>query len=691
MVDRRLPNNLYDDMPPSVEHGILGQAKYPVKSRVRRLMLIALLAPLMCQNTFAANNILASFASLSNRLSRYERSGNVQSYKATDFIRDWSRFPSGKNTLAYSTPEDFSKLPVRVHRSEIILQLKPGTSPETVDKLLSRLQEKYGVQIIDSVPAIGVVILKVKPREDTSSVTLGDDILNSIPRTERESALQSSKIAELLVPLREEPEIATASQNTLIGLSVLPPSSSAHGFDNRRRVYAWDWGDQSDTNTPSSQKLDGNWGLKYANFPSAWNFRQSVIRRNGNDPQILIGIIDAGFGPHTNLRVELSSISQASANDHGYHVCGIIGASWNAPLGIDGCTPDCHIIGATLQTIPTSGNTRMPLIMFPITDLLAMVTKFVLEYPTVKVINLSLGYNWTANENVIPAKEPQIQDIVITQGKIFRTIAAIAEANNIIIVSAAGNDSESGKPLDAQWASPFNWAAMNPGDYPTPARNIIVVESIKRDGTPSDFSNIHGNLSAPGEEILSTVASANPFRDLDEPMKPSATNYAVFDGTSMAAPFVTGLIGLMYSYNPNLSLNDVLDILEVRNANRPASKTPAPTINAFKALLACRKDSLKDLADLNGDGHVDMADFAIFKSHLAQVEGRGGTNDLNGDGIVSANENVFPRCDLNGSGRLSQHVDDKRLINGKLMSDFDVLKAAWDSEVPPPTEQDLLK
>lgn len=49
--------------------------------------------------------------------------------------------------------------------------------------------------------------------------------------------------------------------------------------------------------------------------------------------------------------------------------------------------------------------------------------------------------------------------------------------------------------------------------------------------------------------------------------------------------------------------------------------------------------------------------------------------DLNRDGQVDANENVFPRSDLNGDGELSR--DGRRMIKGKMLTDLGVMKEAW--------------
>jgi subtilisin family serine protease len=121
----------------------------------------------------------------------------------------------------------------------------------------------------------------------------------------------------------------------------------------------------------------------------------------------------------------------------------------------------------------------------------------------------------------------------------------------------------------------------------------------------------------------------------------------------------------------------------------PAREHSAKIIDAFAAMLACYDDDrpLRDLADLDGNGRVDLDDFNIFHRALHQVEKLPvvGPGDLNGDGRLQdpASENVWPRPDLNGSGSLSRAAADKRMVKGRLLSDLEVMKSVWmDTQVP---------
>lgn len=115
---------------------------------------------------------------------------------------------------------------------------------------------------------------------------------------------------------------------------------------------------------------------------------------------------------------------------------------------------------------------------------------------------------------------------------------AIAEANKagIIVVTAAGNDG-----LDVDVDQIF------PGVHKHP--NIINVAAIGYRGMLTGFSN-YGiesvDIAAPGLQITSTLPN---------------NTYGSWDGTSMAAPFITASIALLKQQTPQLGHLDLIHLL----------------------------------------------------------------------------------------------------------------------------------
>lgn len=110
--------------------------------------------------------------------------------------------------------------------------------------------------------------------------------------------------------------------------------------------------------------------------------------------------------------------------------------------------------------------------------------------------------------------------------------------------------------------------------YPAAYNNVIAVASTTINDTKSSFSQFGTwiDISAPGSAIRSTVATGN--------------SYDRYNGTSMASPNVSGLLGLMKSYAPNASRTDLINCLysSADPVSGNVGQMGAGRINAFAAL-----------------------------------------------------------------------------------------------------------
>lgn len=105
--------------------------------------------------------------------------------------------------------------------------------------------------------------------------------------------------------------------------------------------------------------------------------------------------------------------------------------------------------------------------------------------------------------------------------------------NDIVVIASMGND------------------GFNRAQYPAAYSGVIAVGAVKADGTKVSFSTMGNYISvmAPGYNIYST--------DNNGP-----DGYEDMSGTSMAAPFVTGTVAYLLTFNPNLKPDQIKTILE---------------------------------------------------------------------------------------------------------------------------------
>ena len=135
---------------------------------------------------------------------------------------------------------------------------------------------------------------------------------------------------------------------------------------------------------------------------------------------------------------------------------------------------------------------------------------------------------------------------------------AVAYANDkgAIVVVAAGNSNMNAK----------NYAPAN-------AKGVIAVSATDINNNRASFSNtvqdVGMGIAAPGVNIYSTTPN---------------NEYKSFNGTSMAAPHVAGLIGMMKAIFPEIKTKDAHFILDKTGKNTNESKRTGKLIQPVAAI-----------------------------------------------------------------------------------------------------------
>ncbi|HXX80083.1 MAG TPA: S8 family serine peptidase [Thermodesulfovibrionales bacterium] len=252
---------------------------------------------------------------------------------------------------------------------------------------------------------------------------------------------------------------------------------------------------------------------------------------------------------------------------HGTHVAGIIGAAGNNGMGIAGVMWQVKLVPLKILDSTGAGT---------VSNSIAAIQYVVSNAVSkgIKLINASYGgFSFSQAE-----------------------FDAISGANNIgvLFVAAAGNgDPLACAELDACIGLNNDITPTYPASYNL--LNIISVAATDQNDRLAAFSNFGNSVhvAAPGVSILSTI----PTSGLSEPFLSFCTfspaaNYEFCGGTSMAAPHVSGLAGLLYSFydgnnNTQFTYWQVRDAILWSVDYLPTLNDKVRTggrINAYKAL-----------------------------------------------------------------------------------------------------------
>jgi subtilisin family serine protease len=276
-------------------------------------------------------------------------------------------------------------------------------------------------------------------------------------------------------------------------------------------------------------KLDSLYALAKNTADYQWNVnfdpRNIVGDDYGNSKERIYGNRDVyGFSP-----------------DHGTHVAGIIAASRNNAVGIDGIADNVSIM--TIRTVP-DGDERDKDV--------ANAIRYAVDNGA-RVINMSFGkaYSW----------DKAIVDEAVRY----------AMKKDVLIIHAAGNEH---KDLDKEDNFPNKFYAGN--DETAKAWIEVGASGWADDSTLvasfSNYGKTKVDVFAPGVRIYSTMPG-------------SAYDY--MDGTSMAAPVVAGIATLIRSYYPKLKAVEVKEIIMQSVVKRDVLKDKCISsgiVNAYNAL-----------------------------------------------------------------------------------------------------------
>jgi serine protease len=366
--------------------------------------------------------------------------------------------------------------------------------------------------------------------------------------------------------------------------------------------------------SPSDEFFLRQWHYPLINLPAAWDTATG-------DPDVIAAVIDTGIlFSHPDLSGRLTATGYDFVSDadraldgdgidpdptdtgaqnpgssifHGSHVAGTIAAQTDNSLGVAGAGWSTRImpVRALGQYLGNYGIGT--------------------SYDIMQAVRYAAGLD--NDSGTVPSQKADIINLSLS-GSVYsfleQDVYDKVRAAGIIIVAAAGN------------------GASSQPTYPAAYDGVLAVSAVDINEQPAWYSNngSYVDLAAPGGDlsvdlngdgygdgVLSTAASLDLLRNLNY-------GYSYLEGTSMAAPHVSGVIALMKAVNPGLTPDDLDDLLVVGNITRDLGDAGHDDlygyglIDAQKAILAAAPALLTvSPASLDFGTELSSADLTVDK------------------------------------------------------------------------------
>jgi subtilisin family serine protease len=290
--------------------------------------------------------------------------------------------------------------------------------------------------------------------------------------------------------------------------------------------------------TGSGSYDGGEWGVFRTRTPEVWS------ADGYGAPGVVVAVVDSGIaGGHPDLQGQVvagrnvldGSTNTEDTDGHGTEVAGVIAAATDNSTGIAGFCGGCRLMPVKV----TAGGSA---------------------YDS----NLASGVTWAADHG---ARVINLSFAGSGSSSTLGNAVAYARSKGVVVVAAAGNSG-----CDC---------VTYPGNYP----GVVAVGAS---------SNLTGDVlqgySNYGSWVDVAAPSANLTTTLTDPSTGTAWGYLPVGGTSLAAPVVAGLAGLLFSARPAATGTSV----------EQALVTGASPVSGAHTVATGRIDAASAYAELTG-------------------------------------------------------------------------------------------
>lgn len=296
--------------------------------------------------------------------------------------------------------------------------------------------------------------------------------------------------------------------------------------------------------------LNGTYGI---NAPGAWSTTLG-------SSDVVVAVLDGGVTNHPQLTSHMvtgydfvnRTVGGTDPGDptlttqsdwHGTHVAGIIAAAADT-VGTIGVAPNVKI--QSVRVLDNTGGTSADLIDGIRWAVGLPVTGVPTNATPAKVLNMSLG-----------------TDTYSTCDSFTASALADAKTAGATVISAAGNAN-----MDARGSYPGNcYPTINVG-----ATGISGDRSYYSNYTLRSANGAGVDISAPGGDDRDTAgAPAGTYGEIYSLLNagtyvPGDPSYGIMEGTSMAAPVVSGVVAMLYSLRPSLTFDQVWKVISTTSS-----------------------------------------------------------------------------------------------------------------------------
>lgn len=264
------------------------------------------------------------------------------------------------------------------------------------------------------------------------------------------------------------------------------------------------------------------------------------IDKNPNDP----GDWDA------TCYTETPTNKKCWSSWHGTHVAGIIAAKQDS-VGMTGIAPGVKI--QPIRVLGAGGEGSSTDLAIAIMWAAGFTAAEIEERLQISRYNIDISKVPT---NATPAKVINLSMAGrMSCPGLVQAAVQYAEERGLVLVSAAGNGDD-------------NYVPQSNRDYfPTNCNGPISVGASNYLGDAARYSNYGVDISAPGgdkavaSDYRATYSGAIYSTSNDGETKPGTASYKYEEGTSMAAPVISGIIALMFSLRPHATYDQIVTAL----------------------------------------------------------------------------------------------------------------------------------